>query len=66
MKVELPEQADWFKWRLLTSQDLHVSLREFETHWSWLDAWEAHRVLDAIEAARAEARRRAEQEARKR
>lgn len=39
-----------------------ASVAELEREWSIDDGWDAHDVLDAIEYAEGEARRRAEEE----
>lgn len=44
---------DWFVWRLLTSQDLHLSRAELEGSWCVEDVCEAHQALDDIDEARA-------------
>jgi len=46
-------------WRLLTEKRLTLSMQEFEVHWSLDDAIAAHKTLDAIEAAEAQAYARA-------
>ncbi len=35
-------------------------MRELEYDWSFIDAWHAHLVLDALDAAHAEAKRQAQ------
>lgn len=39
----------------MTSPRISVSLQEIREHWSINDVWDANIVLDAIEAAEAEA-----------
>ncbi len=62
--IDLPGDV-WFKWRILTSADLKVTLHEFETEWSMFDALEAHQVLDELDYARRLANHNAEKEARR-
>lgn len=43
-------------WRVLTSQRLHVGLRELEKHWSVDDLLDAHVALDLWEDLEEKAR----------
>jgi hypothetical protein len=61
IELRLPEGCDWFIWRLLVDERMKVrSEAELEAEWSIDDVVMAHGVLDAIDAAEAEARRRAD------
>lgn len=48
--LELPEGVDGYAWRLLVSERVRVTLPELEGYWSLDDMFDAHAVLDVIEA----------------
>jgi hypothetical protein len=57
--AEVPEQLDWYIWRVLTSEHLTVTLTELKTTWSLLDLADAHDALDTLEALDVKAQARA-------
>lgn len=61
--MPVPEGLDWYIWRVLTSDKLHVTLTELKTSWSLLDLAEAHDALDVLDSLNRVAKKRAEVEA---
>lgn len=51
---------NWETWRVVTSGKFNATLAEVEDRWTILDLFEAHCILDAFDAAEAEAAQRAE------
>lgn len=45
---------------MVTSRKFNATLQEIETHWTILDLFEAHCILDAFDSAEADAAARAE------
>jgi hypothetical protein len=45
---------------VVTSRKFNATLQEIETHWTILDLFEAHCILDAYDAAEADAAARGE------
>ena len=47
--IEIPPHLDWYIWRVLTAERLHVSLTDLKTTWTLLDLADAHDALDLLD-----------------
>lgn len=62
VSLPVPENIDWFIWRVLTAECLSVTLTELKTTWTLLDLADAHDALDLIDQLNHKARTVAEQQ----
>jgi len=52
--------VNWEIWRVVTSKHMRVTLGEMRQSWTILDLFDAHCLIDAFDAADAEARANAQ------
>lgn len=56
--MKVPRHLDWYRWRLLSSPFLTVTMHELETHWTIDDVADAHDALDVREELESKLRSR--------